>query len=173
MPFAWLGLVEKLYDTGRSSGKGSNEVPYGNLFSAPGFPRVYAGLWQNAEQAGRTPSFEVEDNFNLRFNSAPLAMGSQTMAGNPSRKNALNAIAAAGGSSYICASGSLRYKHAGPERFHRSGRFAHSLGVESLTPVPPPNAPGAVLTRGLDLTSGCPVPAHRVWPLRLLVCKVS
>ena len=71
----------------------------------------------------------------------------------PALQNALDAIAAAGGGTLFVPAGRYAIETPVQEDFSGLGASLTILGVESLTPVPPPNAPGHVLTRGLDLTS--------------------
>ncbi len=97
-----------------------------------------------------TPSVGVEDIFNLTDFGA---LGDGTTDDGPALQDALNAIAAAGGGTLFVPAG--RYAIATPveKDFSGLGASLTILGVESLTPVPPPSSPGDVLTKGLDLLS--------------------
>ena len=96
------------------------------------------------------PLARAEDVFNLTDFGA---VGDGTTDDGPALQDALNAIAAAGGGTLIVPAG--RYAIATPVQkdFAGLGASLTILGVESLTPVPPPNSPGDVLTSGLDLLS--------------------
>lgn len=71
----------------------------------------------------------------------------------PALQDALNAIGEAGGGTLLVPAG--RYAIVTPVQKDFTGlaSFVSVLGVESLTPVPPPTAPGEELTHGLDLSS--------------------
>jgi len=121
-------------------------VIYLVLLVVAGFIPVF-GKTPNARV---TPAVAAEDTFNLADFGA---LGNGTTDDGPALQTALNAIAAAGGGTLFVPAG--RYAIATPVQKDFSGLGASLtiLGVESLTPVPPPNSPGNVLTRGLDLTS--------------------
>ena len=105
---------------------------------------------------GKTPGGRTtltsgtDDVFNLaEFGAA----GDGITDDGPALQNALDAIAAVGGGTLFVPAG--RYAIGTPVQkdFSGLGASLKILGVESLTPVPPPNSPGDVLTRGLDLQS--------------------
>jgi hypothetical protein len=97
-----------------------------------------------------TPSTEVEDNFNLAEFGA---VGNGIADDGPALQAALNAIADAGGGTLLVPAGRYAIYTPVQKDFTGLGASLTILGVESLTPVPPPNAPGHILTMGLDLTS--------------------
>ncbi len=97
-----------------------------------------------------TPSVGAEDIFTFTDFGA---VGDGVTDDGPALQDALNAIAAAGGGTLFVPAG--RYAIATPveKDFSGLGASLTILGVESLTPVPPPNSPGDILTKGLDLLS--------------------
>ena len=97
-----------------------------------------------------TPSTEVEDNFNLAEFGA---VGDGIADDGPALQAALDAIADVGGGTLLVPAGRYAIYTPVQKDFTGLGASLTILGVESSTPVPPPNAPGHELTRGLDLTS--------------------
>ena len=81
------------------------------------------------------------------------AVGDGVMDDGPALQSALDAMGEAGGGTLFVPAG--RYAIITPVQKNFTGvAFDISiLGVESLTPVPPPNSDGQALTRGLDLLS--------------------
>jgi len=71
----------------------------------------------------------------------------------PALQEALNAIADVGGGTLFVPAGRYAINTPVQKDFTGLGASLTILGVDSLTPVPPPNSPGEELTRGLDLTS--------------------
>ena len=71
----------------------------------------------------------------------------------PALQEALNAIAAAGGGTLFVPAGRYAINTPVQKDFTGLGASLTILGVESLTPVPPANSGGQLLTAGLDLTS--------------------
>jgi hypothetical protein len=116
-------------------------------------PLIYLGFMpasgKTPDGRGTTPA-AVEDDFNLAEFGA---VGDGIANDGPALQAALNAIAAAGGGTLLVPAG--RYAINTPVQKDFTGLDASLtiLGVESSTPVPPPNASGQELTRGLDLTS--------------------
>lgn len=103
--------------------------------------------------SGKTASGTSVNDQNV-FNLSEFgAVGDGISDDGPALQNALNAIAAAGGGTLFVPAG--RYAIDTPVQKDFTGQAASLtiLGVESLTPVPPPNSIGEVLARGLDLTS--------------------
>lgn len=108
-----------------------------------GSPQVY--------RAGNMPfSANVEDVFNLADFGA---VGDGVTDDGPALQSALDAIAESGGGTLFVPAG--RYVIITPVEKDFTGLAldVSLVGVESLTAVPPPNATGVELTRGLDLTS--------------------
>ena len=97
-----------------------------------------------------TPSVGAEDVFNLAEFGA---VGDGIADDGPALQDALNAIAAVGGGTLFVPAG--RYAIGTPVQkdFAGLGASLTILGVESSTPVPPPNSPSHTLTSGLDLLS--------------------
>ena len=95
-------------------------------------------------------STSVGSTFNLRDFGA---LGNGVTDDGPALQAALNAIGAAGGGTLFVPAG--RYAIVTPvlKNFAGLATDVSIVGVESLTPVPPPTATGQQLTRGLDLTS--------------------
>ncbi len=81
------------------------------------------------------------------------ALGDGLSDDGPALQNALDALGAVGGGTLLVPAG--RYVIATPvhKDFTNLASSVTILGVESLTPVPPANSSGQVLTRGLDLVS--------------------
>jgi hypothetical protein len=81
------------------------------------------------------------------------AVGNGVADDGPALQNALNAIGAAGGGTLFVPAG--RYAIITPVHKNFTGLASDVsiLGVESSTPVPPPNSDGQTLSHGLDLTS--------------------
>jgi hypothetical protein len=92
----------------------------------------------------------AENSFNLLDFGA---VGDGMTDDGPALQNALDAMAQAGGGTLFVPAG--RYAIVTPVQkdFTGSASDISITGVESETPVPPPNSTGNVLTRGLDLTS--------------------
>ncbi len=92
----------------------------------------------------------VSNTFDL---SSFGAVGDGIADDGPALQNALNAIADAGGGTLLVPAG--RYAIYTPVSKDFTGLAASLtiLGVESLTPVPPPTAGGNEITHGLDLVS--------------------
>jgi hypothetical protein len=97
-----------------------------------------------------TATVEVEDVFNLAEFGA---VGDGVTDDGPALQNALDAIAAAGGGTLFVPAGRYAIDTPVQKDFTGLGASLTILGVESLTPVPPPNSSGDILTRGLDLLS--------------------
>ncbi len=117
------------------------------LLKAPAPLNSPANAFRPARLSPRPVS---ENTFDL---TAFGAVGDGVADDGPALQSALDAIAAAGGGTLFVPAG--RYAINTPVVKNFAG-LATSLtiqGVESSTPVPPPNSPGAVLTRGLDLVS--------------------
>jgi hypothetical protein len=95
-------------------------------------------------------STAVEDVFNLADFGA---VGDGVADAGPALQNALNAIGQSGGGTLFVPAG--RYAIITPvyKNFTGLASDVSILGVESLTPVPPPNSSGQMLSQGLDLTS--------------------
>ncbi len=95
-------------------------------------------------------STNAENVFNL---TAFGAVGDGVADDGPALQNALNAMAESGGGTLFVPAG--RYAILTPVQKDFTGVASDIsiLGVESLTPVPPPNSSGQELTRGLDLLS--------------------
>jgi hypothetical protein len=88
------------------------------------------------------------------FNLADFgAVGDGLTDNGPALQSALNAVAAAGGGTLFVPAG--RYAIVTPvsKDFTGTANAVTIAGVESLTPVPPPQASGNELTAGLNLTS--------------------
>jgi hypothetical protein len=95
-------------------------------------------------------SINTESVFNLTDFGA---VGDGVADDGPALQSALDAMGEAGGGTLFVPAG--RYAIITPVQKNFTGVASDIsiLGVESLTPVPPPNSSGAVLTRGLDLLS--------------------
>ena len=117
-------------------------VALGKTVSA-GSPGVRAARNQSLSAA-------IEDVFNLADFGA---VGDGVTDDGPALQSALNAIGESGGGTLFVPAG--RYAIVTPVQKDFSGLASDVsiLGVESLTPVPPPNSSGQVLSHGLDLTS--------------------
>jgi hypothetical protein len=96
------------------------------------------------------PAVEAEDVFNLTDFGA---VGDGITDDGPALQDALNAIAAVGGGTLLVPAGRYVIETPVQKNFTGLGASLTILGVESSTPVPPPNSPGQELTRGLDLVS--------------------
>lgn len=103
----------------------------------------------NAGNSSLTPQ-SSENLFNL---SDFGAVGDGITDDGPALQEALNAIAAAGGGTLFVPAGRYAISTPVQRAFTGMGASLTILGVESLTPVPPANSTGELLTRGLDLTS--------------------
>ena len=96
------------------------------------------------------PSVGTEDVFNLAEFGA---VGDGIVNDGPALQAALDAIADADGGTLLVPAGRYAINTPVEKDFTGLGASLTILGVESSTPVPPPNATGQELTRGLDLTS--------------------
>ena len=94
---------------------------------------------------------------NLATNTFDLssfgAIGDGVADDGPALQNALDAIADAGGGTLTVPAGRFAINTPVHKNFAGLATSLTILGVESLTPVPPPTAGGNQLTRGLDLVS--------------------
>ena len=97
-----------------------------------------------------TPTVGAEDVFNLAEFGA---VGDGITDDGPALQNALDAIADVGGGTLLVPAGRYAIYTPVQKDFTGLGASLTILGVESSTTVPPPNSPGNVLTRGLDLLS--------------------
>lgn len=106
----------------------------------------------SAGHAGNIALTSVNDD-NL-FNLSDFgAVGDGITDDGPALQAALNAIAAAGGGILFVPAGRYAINTPVQKDFTGLGASLTILGVESLTPVPPANSSGQLLTAGLDLTS--------------------
>jgi len=96
------------------------------------------------------PTTGPEDVFNLAEFGA---VGDGITDDGPALQNALEAMAAVGGGTLIVPAGRYVIETPVEKDFTGLGASLSILGVESSTPVPPPNSSGQELTRGLDLLS--------------------
>jgi hypothetical protein len=114
-------------------------------------PEIAVGRSSSFQSVRSSSTAGDDDNiFNLAdFGSA----GDGITDDGPALQAALNAIAAAGGGTLFVPAG--RYAITTPVQKDFTGLTASLtiLGVESLTPVPPPNSSGQTLAHGLDLSS--------------------
>src|ERR1044072_7107865 len=111
---------------------------------------VASGKTRVPGQAGPPNSSALEGNFNLADFGA---VGDGVTDDSPALQQALDALADAGGGTLFVPAG--RYALLTPVTGDFSGQATSVTieGVESLTPVPPVNSPGDILSRGLDLVS--------------------
>jgi hypothetical protein len=105
--------------------------------------QVYA-----ARHRTNSPSAETVFNF-ADFG----AIGDGVADNGPALQNALNAIAESGGGTLLVPAGRFAILTPVQKDFTGLASTVMILGVESLTPVSPPNSTGPQLTRGLDLLS--------------------
>jgi Calx-beta domain/Carboxypeptidase regulatory-like domain/Pectate lyase superfamily protein len=123
---------------------------FGWLGLAPTMAQAQAGL----SFVGAVRSRPALDDSGNVFNLADFgAVGNGLDDAGPALQRALDAMGEAGGGTLFVPAG--RYAINTPVRKDFSGLAAEIsiLGVASLTPAPPPNSSGYILTRGLDLQS--------------------
>jgi hypothetical protein len=111
---------------------------------------VFMPAFGNTTNGRATPTVGAEDVFNLAEFGA---VGDGIADDGPALQAALDAIAAAGGGTLFVPAGRYAIDTPVQKDFTGLGASLTILGVESLTPVPPPNSLGQELTRGLDLLS--------------------
>ncbi len=123
----------------------------GSLIAAGG---PTSGHPLSAPSAGGASTTIDDENVDNVFNLSDFgAVGDGNTDNGPALQAALNAIAAAGGGTLFVPAGRYAINTPVQKDFTGSAASLTILGVESLTPVPPPNSGGQVLTHGLDLSS--------------------
>ena len=111
---------------------------------------VFMPAFGKTRDGRATPTVGAEDVFNLADFGA---VGDGITDDGPALQSALDAIATVGGGMLFVPAGRYAINTPVQKDFTGLGASPTILGVESLTPVPPPNSTGDILTRGLDLLS--------------------
>lgn len=115
---------------------------------------VIACLGQSSEAALLTDSGSKPNSTLNDFNLLDFgAVGDGITDDGPALQSALDAIAIAGGGTLFVPAGHYAIKTPVQKNFNGLASTLSIVGVESATPVPPPNSIGSELTVGLGLTS--------------------